>query len=98
MDLKPDQNGADIPSQPNNGYEKNAMSMDDAPEHVKLAVDMIRQMENLNFPNETVLEACLLVIQDTLNKLESNDRLFWRNRLSSILSAPGSKKNFRQEA
>lgn len=74
------------------------MSLDDAPEHVQLAVDMIRQMENLDFPNETVLEACLLVIQDTLNKMEREDRLFWRNRLSSILSAPGAKKSYRQEA
>lgn len=65
-------------------------SYDDAPEHVQLAVDMIRQMENLDFPNETVLEACLLVIQDTLNKLERKDRIAWRMRLSSILSAPAN--------
>ena len=68
------------------------MDVDEAPEHVKLAVDMIRQMENLNFANETVLEACLLVIQDTLNKLKTEDRIFWRNRLSNILSAPGNRK------
>ncbi|MTI14439.1 DUF2496 domain-containing protein [Sansalvadorimonas verongulae] len=74
------------------------MQLDDAPEHVKLAVDMIHQMENLAFPNETILEACLLVIQDTLNKLEQEDRLFWRNRLSGLLSTPGSKKSFHQEA
>lgn len=65
-------------------------SYDDAPEHVQLAVDMIRQMENLDFPNETVLEACLLVIQDTLNKLDRNDRVAWRMRLSGILSAPAN--------
>ena len=68
------------------------MALDEAPEHVKLAVDMIRQMENLDFANETVVEACLLVIQDTLNKLSQEDRRFWRNRLSSILSLPGANK------
>ena len=73
-------------------------SYDDAPEHVQLAVDMIRQIENLEFPNETVLEACLLVIQDTLNKLEGNDRVAWRTRLSSILSAPATGNKNRQEA
>ncbi|CAM3601333.1 DUF2496 domain-containing protein [Parendozoicomonas haliclonae] len=68
------------------------MSYDNAPEHVQLAVDMIRQMENLDFPNETVLEACLLVMQDTLNKMGREDRVAWRTRLSSILSAPGGSK------
>ncbi len=71
-------------------------SYDDAPEHVQLAVDLIRQMENLGFPNETVLEACLLVTQDTLNKLGREDRLAWRSRLSSILSAPASGNKNRQ--
>ena len=65
------------------------MSYEQAPEHVKLAVELIRQVENLDFEEETVLEASLLVIQDTLNKLPQNSRLFWRQRLSGILRAPG---------
>ena len=69
------------------------MAYEEEPEHVKLAVDMIRQMENLDFPEDTVLEACLLVMQDTLNKLPGDHRLEWRQRLGSILSAPGSYKH-----
>ena len=69
------------------------MAYDEAPDHVKLAVDMIRQIEHLQFPEETVLEASLLVIQDTLNKLPGDHRLLWRQKLSSILSAPGSLKS-----
>ncbi len=65
------------------------MEIEEAPEHVKLAVDMIRQMENLGFENETVLEGCLLVIQDTLNKLDSTDRQSWRNRMRNTLSTSG---------
>ncbi|MCL6270896.1 DUF2496 domain-containing protein [Sansalvadorimonas sp. 2012CJ34-2] len=68
------------------------MAPEEAPEHVRLAVDMIRQMENLEFSENTILEASLLVIQDTLNKLPSDQRLHWRQRLSGILSVPGSFK------
>ena len=68
------------------------MALEEAPEHVRLAVDMIRQMENLDFPHDTVLEACLLVIQDTLNKLPDEQRLYWREHLGRILGAPNSFK------
>ena len=69
------------------------MSLNDAPDHVKLAVDMICQMENLQFAEETVLEACLLVIQDTLNKLSGEDQLLWRQRLSGMLTTPLTTTN-----
>ncbi len=69
------------------------MAYDDAPEHVQLAVNMIQQMERLDFPDETILEACLLVIQDTLNNMNREERVTWRIRLSGILSAPADKKN-----
>lgn len=61
------------------------MSYDDTPEHVKLAVEIIRQVELLHFEDDTVVEAALLVIQDTLRKLPQPERVAWRQRLCEIL-------------
>ena len=66
------------------------MSYDDAPEHVKLAVEIIRQVELLHFENDTVMEAALLVIQDTLRKLPQHESVPWRQRLCEILKVPNS--------
>ena len=66
------------------------MSYDEAPEHVKLAVELIRQLENMKYPEEAVVEAALLIMQDTLNKMDQEERLVWRNRLSRIFELPPS--------
>lgn len=64
------------------------MSYDDTPEHVKLAVEIIRQVELLHFEDDTVVEAALLVIQDTLRKLPQSESIAWRQRLCEILKVP----------
>ncbi|MCK5894509.1 MAG: hypothetical protein KAG53_08930 [Endozoicomonadaceae bacterium] len=64
------------------------MSYDDTPEHVKLAVEIIRQVELLHFEDDTVMEAALLVIQDTLRKLPQSESIAWRQRLCEILKVP----------
>lgn len=66
------------------------MSYDAAPEHVKLAVEIIRQVENMQLPEDTVVEAVLLIMQDTLNKMPQEERFIWRNRLSRIFELPPS--------
>jgi len=66
------------------------MGYETAPEHVKLAVELIRQIENMQTPEDTVIEALVLITQDTLNKMPQEERLIWRNRLSHIFELPPS--------
>ncbi len=73
------------------------MSYDDAPEHVKLAVEIIRQVELLHFEDDTVMEAALLVIQDTLRKLPQHERLSWRQRLCEILKVPNGSSRLKSD-
>ncbi|TNV20648.1 DUF2496 domain-containing protein [Buttiauxella sp. B2] len=48
------------------------MSLDNAPEEVKLAVDLIMLLEQHEIPAETVLAALEIVRQDFLRKREEN--------------------------
>lgn len=48
------------------------MSLDNAPEEVKLAVDLIMLLEQHEIPTETVLAALEIVRQDFLRKREEN--------------------------
>ncbi|HKN04898.1 MAG TPA: pleiotropic regulatory protein RsmS [Buttiauxella sp.] len=48
------------------------MSLDTAPEEVKLAVDLIMLLEQHEIPTETVLAALEIVRQDFLRKREEN--------------------------
>jgi len=40
------------------------MSLENAPEHIKLAVDLIQLLEESQLPSETVLAALAIVQQD----------------------------------
>lgn len=44
------------------------MSLEQAPEHVKLAVDLIQILEQNQLPVETVIPALEIVLQDYQNK------------------------------
>ena len=48
------------------------MSLENAPEEVKLAVDLIMLLEEHEIPTETVLAALEIVRQDFLRKREEN--------------------------
>lgn len=48
------------------------MSLDNAPEEVKLAVDLIMLLEEHEIPTETALAALEIVRQDFLRKREEN--------------------------
>lgn len=60
--------------------------MDEAPEDIALAVEIIRQLEILDYPEENILMAMVHICQDTLNKLPNDGtREFWRQRLVAEL-------------
>ncbi|KZN37668.1 pleiotropic regulatory protein RsmS [Pseudoalteromonas luteoviolacea] len=46
--------------------------LDNAPQHVKLAVDLIMLLEQNDVPPEEVLQALEIVKQDFLHKVQSN--------------------------
>ena len=71
------------------------MTDESTPVHVQLAVDMLYQIERLDVADDVVLEAGLLVIQNTLHKMKSEERMAWRYRLSDVLGMPLSKKTQR---
>lgn len=48
------------------------MSLDKAPDEVKLAVDLIMLLENHQIPPQTVLAALEIVRQDYLRKMQDN--------------------------
>lgn len=52
--------------------------MDDLSEEMALAIEIIRQLENLDYSPETTLQAMMIVCQDTLNKLSDSDRKNWQ--------------------
>ncbi|WP_257263513.1 hypothetical protein [Endozoicomonas sp. ONNA2] len=63
--------------------------LDGAPEDIALAVEIIRQLENLDYPEENILRAMVHICQDTLNKLPNDGtREFWRQRLIAELMGP----------
>ena len=63
------------------------MPDDDIDTHVMLAIDLMHQIEKMNCNEEIVLEAGLLLIQDTLQKMHRDRRSLWANRISSTLEA-----------
>lgn len=47
------------------------MSLESAPEHIKLAVDLIQLLEENQLPAETVVKALTIVQQDFQRKLDA---------------------------
>ncbi|SBT18080.1 hypothetical protein MGA5115_02199 [Marinomonas gallaica] len=48
------------------------MSLDSAPDHIKLAVDLIALLEENEIPNETAIAALKIVLQDCEQKAASS--------------------------
>ncbi|WP_034832890.1 hypothetical protein [Endozoicomonas numazuensis] len=59
--------------------------LDQLPEDIALAIEVIRQLENLNYPPETILKAMLMVCKDSLGKLPERERESWKARLTAEL-------------
>lgn len=56
--------------------------MDKAPEDIALAVEIIRQLENLDYPAESILQAMIHICQDTLKKIpDDGSRELWQRTL-----------------
>lgn len=56
--------------------------MTDTPEDIALAVEIIRQLENLEYPEEAILQAMIHVCKDTLNKLPDREsKRHWQNKI-----------------
>lgn len=55
--------------------------MEHLPEDIALAIEIIRQLENLDYTPETILQAMMHVCQDTLNKLPEEQQEHWRQQL-----------------
>ena len=55
------------------------MSLENAPDEVKLAVDLIVLLEENQLPARTVLRALEIVMRDYENKLKSADHALLRN-------------------
>ncbi|MBJ7549951.1 pleiotropic regulatory protein RsmS [Marinomonas ostreistagni] len=49
------------------------MSLETAPDHIKLAVDLIALLEENEIPNETVIAALEIVLSDYRNKATNSD-------------------------
>ena len=66
--------------------------MDGVSEDISLAVEIIRQLENLDYPAEHILKAMIHVCRDTLNKLPNNEaREFWQKHLiEEFLDSPAN--------
>ncbi|WP_330927005.1 hypothetical protein [Candidatus Sororendozoicomonas aggregata] len=60
--------------------------MDNTPEDIALAVEIIRQLENLEYPEHSILQAMIYVFQDTLKKLPSDkEKKDWQQRIVMAL-------------
>ena len=59
--------------------------MDDLSEEMTLAIEIIRQLENLDYSPETILQAMAIISRDTLQKLPEKDRENWRQFIKSSL-------------
>ncbi|MDP0589375.1 MAG: hypothetical protein QS748_09385 [Candidatus Endonucleobacter bathymodioli] len=61
--------------------------MDNAPEEMALAVEIIRQLENLSYPADSILQAMIYICRDTLSQLpDEHDREKWRNKITLELA------------
>lgn len=56
--------------------------MEGTSEDIALAVEIIRQLENLEYPEESILQAMIHVCKDTLQKLPEDRRQYWQQKLS----------------
>ena len=65
--------------------------MEGAPEDIALAVEIIRQLENLDYSEESILKAMILIFKDTLNKLPDDEsREHWQQALiTEVMSTSG---------
>lgn len=61
--------------------------MEGASEEIALAVEIIRQLENLEYPEDSILQAMILVCKDTLQKLPEDRRIFWQQTLSKAFAS-----------
>ena len=61
------------------------MDVDDLPEEMALAIEIIRQLENLDYRPETIIQAMTIVCQDTLNRLSDDDCKNWRHFIINSL-------------
>ena len=60
--------------------------MKNTSEDIALAVEIIRQLENLGYPEESILQAMMYVFQDTLQKLPSEkEKKDWQQRIVMAL-------------
>ncbi|MDP0561369.1 MAG: hypothetical protein QS721_03140 [Candidatus Endonucleobacter sp. (ex Gigantidas childressi)] len=61
--------------------------MDNAPEEIALAVEVIRQLENLSYPADSILQSMVYICRDTLSKLpDEQAREKWRNKITLELA------------
>lgn len=57
--------------------------MSNAPDDIGLAVEIIRQLENLDYHEKDILQAMIYICQDTLKKLPNREaREEWRKRIT----------------
>ncbi len=56
-----------------------------ASDEVELAVEIIRQLENLDFSEQTILQAMVHVCRDTLNKVDGERQQMLREELLHAL-------------
>ncbi|WP_448216024.1 hypothetical protein [Endozoicomonas sp. 2B-B] len=54
---------------------------DQHPEDIALAIEIIRQLENLNYQPETILQAMMHICRDSLGKLPEQEKEQWRAKL-----------------
>jgi hypothetical protein len=52
--------------------QNKSMSLDSAPDHIKLAVDLIALLEENEIPNETAIAALEIVLSDYRNKVTNS--------------------------
>ncbi|WP_299731245.1 hypothetical protein [uncultured Endozoicomonas sp.] len=69
--------------------------MEGAPEDIALAVEIIRQLENLNYSEESILQAMIMIFRDTLNKLpDDGSREYWQQKLiTEVMNASEKPAN-----
>ena len=57
-------------------------------EDIALAVEIIRQLENLDYPAESILQAMVHVCKDTLKKLpDEQSQQHWQQKLITEIMA-----------
>ena len=62
------------------------MIMDHESEYMALAVEIIRQLENLDYSVACILQAMIIVCEDTLNKLPPEQQETWQKKFEESLN------------